>query len=753
MENNSHKKTIASLIIIGVFVASTWAMNRANPGLLGKSLLGSTSIINADLTQLRVSKIQPITPQQNTQTSTDISMQSLQQAETLGAVEPAKSSLLMTLRNLITPTPVNQAAVTTLSNQKTTGILSIGHFDDFDTHQSIPFVTLDTGKEVVLVKTSNDQYKILAPLSGSIIDIEGVLKGNTLVMKGENVSIIQPPVIATTSSGKKEPEAKKLSIVLYRFANATKELPFTKEDVRKNFFEKNPEAGLTMSEFLAQSTYGQFSLTGKKSIDGSRDVYGVYNVSTPRTSCDNQMEYYFARQEAIAMAQKDGLQVEADDFVVTATFPDGCPSGGLASLGNVSGKPEPVDDVRNTPNFVYRSINVNDALMWGGVLHEFGHLLNKTNLKTVGSASFKMVGHSNSLECTDQAGSPRVGIFGAFCKFVEYGSPFSILGGYVSRAEKARLFDSRNRKEGGYLTEGNYVYSSPSIESYEITKINYPDAQLLRPVKMNSWYLNGNSIAASYLTVEARDFFEFEQGTDTFPHKNVLIVYWDPPSKNGVIRVANNKKLLAPGESFYSSELGVTIINRGESLSSSRKVRVGVEYDNQKISEIDSVKLAYALKNRIVTIDSLGNLSPQPSLQGNVVSNTYSKIILLQGYLDFPVRIFPLTTAPVPLDGIISGYDSYFYEETKGNDFSFNINLLEDLKINPNALPTQPRSIYKASVHITPFGDNSLTTEIPIYIQYGLFSVEELMNLGIASSNLQTNPEQFYLPSTTSPIR
>jgi hypothetical protein len=94
--------------------------------------------------------------------------------------------------------------------------------------------------------------------------------------------------------------------------------------------------------------------------------------------------------------------------------------------------------------------------------------------------------------------------------------------------------------------------------------------------------------------------------------------------------------------------------------------------------------------------------------------------------------------------GALNGTDQY--GPVSGTQ-SYNIDVLPGLNITPAQLVGQGRSIYKVMVRIMPFSFSTAMVEVPIYVMYGTFSVQELTNLGIIT--ITPTPAQINLTGTT----
>lgn len=513
--------------------------------------------------------------------------------------------------------------------------------------------------------------------------------------------------------------ALRVSLILYTFKDDTRTPPFTLQQVRSTFFDKNTSSGLTFSEFLSQATYGRLTLTGKNSSDGSRDLYGWYQVNQSQTSVCTSRNYVAAAQEALGKAIQQGLTLKDNDLVVVGTYPDGCPTGGssmiLTSLGGTT-----------IPRI--RLISMNNMTDWGNILHEIGHL--------AGTSSSAITRHSNTLECKNPQGMTT--LFGQSildtCQSKEYGSPLSIMGGYVSGAPKQRLFDAMNRIENGDISSSQYRYVGGS-GIYTLTKINDLDATILRiPITLGAPSFNGNPIGSTvqdYLDLTARDFESFEQSSDTAPHHALLSLAHD----NELLDIAsgNNKKILAPQQIASLPLLGITLENLGSLASNPRDVRVRITLSRpaaQRILPGDS--LVASQTPSIVNLDASGNFS-QPTLHLVFKDRDDGHDLF---FPDGITRIYPSTQQEpaLPIDGIlmtwvqnlISSQNMFLHYSGHTIDFQ----PLRDLHIPSDTLQGHPRFIYR-------IGTFPVTIQnypsLPTYLIYGSFSSTELQSMGIPS--------------------
>ena len=530
----------------------------------------------------------------------------------------------------------------------------------------------------------------------------------------------------------------KISIVLYKFANTTNNAPFSAEDVRKNFFEPNASTGLTMSQFLSKSTYGNLTLEGKTSTDGTTDVYGWYTVSVSRNSCAYS-DYRKAGNEAIQMAMQHGLQLGPDDYVVTATFPDGCPTGGSAGSLPITGNPQDLTTGMQLARVVY----MNDGMSWGNTLHELGHLSGVTPF--VLGTTYDNVAHSNLMECKDSNGILVPYDASRDCHSVEYGSPFSVMGGYISGAQKDRLFDAQNRISGGYLTAQNFIAANTSGD-YDITKINYPDAQIVRfPTTIESSSIGSTVLVPVHsgtISIEARDFESFEQGTDTSPQSNVLVV---TSGRDLFLTNQTNDKLIPPGGTMTMPNLGLKIQNKGASPSNPHKVRVSISYLKNPLV-IPQVNVGLSESPHISYISPSGTVGQQNIIFTNNSNSSTPLVTLIP--VDF-ARIYPQQAQP--LDSLLSSYkapDTVTYTLLPHGQKV--VSVLNGISIPASVLNSQQRSVYKI-MHFAGFpGQSSLM--FYTYLVYGQFTLQELSALGVESTPLSNvlAPTSTSLP--TSPL-
>lgn len=564
-----------------------------------------------------------------------------------------------------------------------------------------------------------------------------------IMVSGENL-LASVGFINQSSNVSFSKKPRNISILLFQFQNDPNP-PYTAEDVRKNFFEKNQGYGLTMSEFLSLSTYGRFLLTGKKSVDGSVDVYGWYTIPFDRDSdcarggeqirSDNIVSY--VRNKAIS----DGLVVGPADILVVGTFENGCPGGGAANAISFNDGSDIV------------TMRGMSSDIWGNILHEFGHVAVGTSI----SIGAKGGSHSNSIKCQLQGLVVPWGTKDSTCTHNEYGSPFSVLGGYASGAQKNRLFDAHNRMLGGFLGESQYVTLS-STGLYPIKKINYADGQVLRiPFGAHKKYVNNKlieTINESFLEIEARDFYPFEQDADTYPHNDLLLLHINrnyTPGAGGfnqLITNENGKNFLAPNTKTTIQSLGVTIENTGTLPGDATKIGVRVE-DGDPSRREKFQKINYQVNNRVVYINPVnGTFSKKPSLSGSTHQSEYLGGCLVHGSINTDLnnagkRIFPVSNAVLPFDSLFESTTEIICEPqmnvTTPLDYQFSKDLLTEAESSIAGaasfiLTAQPRSIYKITLKVTPYLMQNHAQYESIYIIHGEFSQLELMSLGVISS-------------------
>jgi hypothetical protein len=517
----------------------------------------------------------------------------------------------------------------------------------------------------------------------------------------------------------------KVSLVLYTFKNDTQQPPFTVQQVRDTLFSPNPSSGLTMSDFLSQSTYGRLTLAGKTSTLGLHDVYGWYTVNQNHTSTCSDRNYVSAAQEALAKALQQGLTLDEGDLIIVGTYPDGCPSGGSSMV---------LTNVGNTTTPRFRFISMNNMNDWGNILHEIGHLAG--NIPNITQ-------HSRTLLCTDARGNKK--LFGQSisdeCTTLEYGSPLSIMGGYASGALKYRLFDMRNRMENGDLSSANYV-SAQNSGIYTIKKINYADATILRiPITRGVATFNGTAVSGTtseYLDLTSRDFETFEQASDTSPQKNLLSLYYG----NTLLDIAsgNHSKILAPQQTATFPVLGITLKNLGEDSQDPTMLRVVVTFSKP-------------LEQRILPGESL-TVRQTPTVVTLANDGTFTQPTMTLSFKDFEsdhdiffpdslTRLYPpVSQVPsIPFENVLLTWiQGIINQQTSFVHFSGKTILFQpllNLHIPEGVLDNHPRFIYR-------IGTSTLSAQnypsLPTYLIYGSFSPEELRSLGIPGDVCKVDP-------------
>lgn len=645
-------------------------------------------------------------------------------------IKPAEDSSI-----LLEPALIPNTIPLPNSDPAIEGVLSVSHFHDFTNHKSTPVVNLITTNKIIPLSVTASTHGLYEQLNGATVRITGTMNGKSFVP-------VHPPVtIKTAPSPKTQNTSRsggphKLSVILFKFANTTNNPPFTKEDVRKNFFEPNPNYGITMSKFLEDSTYGQMSFEGNTSVNGATDVYGWYTVSISRTSCvDQATTYYQAGNEAIRMAIQDGLVLGADNFVVAGGFPDGCPTGGVAGTVLTNGQLYTPTTPAGTP--LVRAAYMTNMMSWENTLHELGHVSTKGPLLLYRSPQF--IGHSNSFSCSDSNNNPIPWgsiLRETMCKVIYYGNPFSIMGGYVSGAQRPRLFDSINKVQAGYLDESNSITANTSGQ-YDITKINYSDANRLEiPYIVGGSYIGTNTLSPSYQTsfsIEARDFLPYEQGSDTFPHTNILTAHQTFQILSNI--GGTNPRLIAPLGTLNLSDLGVSIKNLGATPGDPKKIRVQVTYTkplNQRIIPENHLTVtkssAYvqvspngAFSQQIVTIKNTGVNGIELLNEGPLMLGSPSTTTIV-----YPTN--PQGNTLSAINTIGSQLGRFFEGIPLRSGESFEFSPLKNLNLNSATLTGASRFIFKINSDVYPRVPESA---ISTYLVYGQFSTKELVDLGV----------------------
>lgn len=512
--------------------------------------------------------------------------------------------------------------------------------------------------------------------------------------------------------------AHNVVVILYTFANeASVPKPFTFEDVRKNIFDPNPTTGLTMSQFLSLSTYGNITLTGKTSVTGATDVHGWYTVPDTRTGCGTSQviaNIPAASIHAVQQAVADGVVIDEDDIVVVGTFPNGCTTGGQANFDIIPGTQKGI-----------RLAMMNNAIDWSGTLHEISHVAT--------AARAFPISHANSLECIDQNKTLVPFAQGTqTCTVLEYGSPLSVLGGYISGAPKTRLFDAANRIASGFFNPATTSITQPG--TYDIKKINSPLGSLLEIPLREIKILNVNgkpmftNTSTTRVRVEARDFLPFEQDVDTYPNNSMLAL----TVNNAVIANAGLKKLIAPGTSSTLDQFQTTVANLGSSPSDPDSVRVQVTYSGSQPTPFT------ASSSQSVTINPLVvnlSVSANGAIQKQLVTfrNTSTEpLTFTTNFTDSAQVIYPLN-AGFPMSPFAAGYSVGLGSVviTLQPQESKSVPLFNQGAISPNILvPATPRWIYKMITNIEQKGTSN-EIKLTSYLIYGKFSITELLNLGV----------------------
>lgn len=528
---------------------------------------------------------------------------------------------------------------------------------------------------------------------------------------------------------------KKMVVVLYKFSNeAGINPPFDKEAVRKNVFDINQQTGISMSQFISLSTYGNVSFTGKTSADGSTDVHGWYTVPETRTGCGTGNPAYdieTASDHAIQMAIADGVHIDDGDFVVTGTFPNGCTTGGRAIFWSIPGT-----------QGVARKIMMNNTADWSGTLHEIGHL---------SVAGVTPIAHSNSTECIDTAGTKvPFGQPDQTCTTLEYGSPLSVMGGWISGAAKTRLFDAQNRIESGYFSPTVITAATPG--TYDIRKINFQDGQLLEVAMPEATTLMVNGSPAftntvpTRIRIEARDFETFEQDADTYPHTNMLSISRKYIG-NSVIANAGMKKLVAPNTGSDLSMFGTTVSNLGATPGDPEKVRIQLSYNGQGTIPFSFPKtesLSAASLVNVITVNPDGTFI-KPNL---VLKNTGADAIDFKGRFIDTVQLLHSSAGAYSGGPFITNSGNSvglpYSSITIGPGETKTYALFDGNTVLPNML-TYPhnRWVYKMTSRMERKGTIN-SVKLTTYFIFGKFSVSELVGLGVPV--IRTDIEQVKKP-------
>ena len=608
------------------------------------------------------------------------------------------------------------------------GILSISHFDDITSHRNIPIINLITKGKTIPLAVDEQTYSLYLDMNGATVRVNGNMSDNNLIPL-QIPTVIKAAAVPAVSAGSRSAGPRKLSIVLYKYATAGNP-PFSIEDVRKNFFEPNADTGLTMSQFLEQSTYGQFSLTGKTSVDGTTDMYGWYTIPGSMNGCSDLAQHQASGNQAIQMAIQDGLILEEDDFIAVGTFPGSCPSGGMADLILTNGQDFSQYVTVNDP--IVRVVRMNNMMIYGTTIHEFGHL-SKNVPSTVGTIG--TIGHSNSLSCKSPTNIPAIWgtYFSSICVPHEYGSPFSVLGGYASGALRNRLFDGDNKLRAGYLDTSNIIIANNS-GTYDLVKVNYSDATILRiPFNTGASYIGNTLIAPqtpNYFDIEARDFLSYEQASDTFPHTNVLLVRKDTQLLLDAGSI--NTRLVAPSENTNLADLGVSITNLGAVPGDPRKVRIFLNYTKPLPQRIyPGINLSVVQQPSYVKVSVTGSFV-QPSIN---IKNNSPIPTGFYASLDNFTLIYP-SQLPPRISSVISDWRTSTLSFNPGtpnllSGETYTIRPLQDLVFNSSDLVGVPRFIYRTRTRTI----NQYTVDT--YLVYGQFTPAELINLGVLSPQIR----------------
>lgn len=631
------------------------------------------------------------------------------------------------------------------------GIFFQSHVHDFTAGTSENNFELVTDQGIIPVIIDSHLTDSL-PESGSKVRFTGVSDAQIFQLKTPNaITVLAAPVRPSSRSG----GSGKVSVVLYKFQNDPTP-PISSEDVRKMIFEQNPDYALTTSDFMELSSYNNFSLEGKTSVQGTTDMYGWYTVAVDRPSCSNfgnQTRDHTFTSSVIAQAIQSGLQIGVDDLVIMATFPNGCSEGGDASY-------LPIDNNFNFNGAAFQQgllaglVRMNTVNNWFVVLHEISHLAGGVT---------RLAGHSSSVNCNDGSGgfSPYsyIADVGGRCTHTEYGSPFSVLGSpWASGAQRHRLLDSNNKIAAGFLTTLNY-FTPTANGTFDIVKSNFSNAQILRiPLHFGKTYINNQIVKNDYyeyFSIEARDFLGFEQGTDTVPHSNILLVKKDATtvtSSGELLEVTSSEKKVNPGASFFIDGLGVIIENLGQTPSDPNKVRVKMFYQKPVPIEIPVTTFSAVKSPLYVKVQANGSLNQQQKVIIKNTSSSQKKILLV--FPNMIDRVYP-SFSQVPVAQLDTAITTWLNNRSPFTDLSLQAGQSYDfypfngLILTPADLVGFPRFIYKFTL-VSGF---SVNTPIAfIYLVHGQFTPAELVQYGILPQPTIQNSPQVVQPTGLSTV-
>ena len=255
------------------------------------------------------------------------------------------------------------------------GGLQLLHTDAFRAGEGTFTYVLDDGRR----KTPLDVSDVTVPfeLVGEKVRLRGDFRGDTFVL-AKPVERVGSPRFASLSTT----ETRRVAVLLLNFANDRSE-PWTADAVRGVVFT-NPDS---VAAYYAEVAYG-LTLSG--------DVFGWYSIPDDSSSCDP--DAWMSHANAAATAR--GVNLTAYEHVVYA-FPRAA-SCGWSGMAAVRG----------------RESLINGSMTLHSVGHELGHNLGSH--------------HASSYSCSDAGVPVALSADATHCARLEYGDPFSIMGGATS---------------------------------------------------------------------------------------------------------------------------------------------------------------------------------------------------------------------------------------------------------------------------------------------------------------------------------